>query len=234
MIDKISIIIRAKDEGEWIGSCLLAISQQIIPFPVEVILVDSGSSDGTISVAERFDVKILKYLYDKFNYSKALNIGFEAATGDVVVCLSAHCIPVHRDWLDEIIKPFSDVNVVASYGRQLPTLTSCPVDKRDLLTVFGVEDKIQAEDFFFHNANSAIRKSVWNAYKFNEKIHGLEDRFWAKEILSADCGSIAYCSRASVYHQHGLNQSNDPERVMRIVKLLDALHEDESHLNMSK
>jgi len=227
MIDKISVVIRAKDEGKWIGACLFSITQQIIPFDVEVILVDSGSTDNTMTIANRFKANILKYGSVKFNYSKALNIGFEAATGDVVVCLSAHCVPVHRNWLSELVKPFNDVNVVASYGRQLPTQESDPVDKRDLLTVFGVEDRVKVGDFFFHNANSAIRKSVWEVYKFDEEIHGLEDRFWAKNILAADCGVIAYCSRASVYHEHGLNQSNDPERVARIVKLLDILHDDE-------
>jgi glycosyltransferase involved in cell wall biosynthesis len=226
MIEIISIVIRAKDEDEWIGACLLAISQQKIPFKLEVILVDNGSIDETISIANKFGVKLINYDDEVFNYSKALNKGFETATGDIIVCLSAHCIPVNRNWLSELVKPFNDINVVASYGRQLPTLSSEPIDRRDLLTVFGVEDRYQAEDFFFHNANSAIRKTTWNAYQFDENIHGLEDRFWAKKILSADCGSLAYCSRASVYHQHGLNQSNDPDRVVRIVRLLDDLFDD--------
>ena len=56
-------------------------------------------------------------------------------------------------------------------------------DKRDLLIVFGEDERIQKKDSFFHNANSIIKRDVWEKINFNNKVENIEDRIWAGEIL---------------------------------------------------
>ena len=68
------------------------------------------------------------------------------------------------------------------YGRQLPLSYSNSNDVRDLLITFGKEKKVQSEDPFFHNANSAILRKYWKKYKFSETVSNIEDRLWAKQI----------------------------------------------------
>ena len=56
---------------------------------------------------------------------------------------------------------------------------SSALDKRDLLTVFGLDKKIQIKDFF-HNANSAFRKSIWRKYHFDNEVSNVEDNYGQK------------------------------------------------------
>ena len=82
------------------------------------------------------------------------------ASGNIIVLLSAHCVPTNKSWLKNLIKPFDNSNIVAVYGRQSPTSTSNNTDIRDLFITFGLDQKLQSKDPFFHNANSAIRKET--------------------------------------------------------------------------
>ena len=87
---KVSIIIRSKNEEKWIGLCLESIfSQSYEDF--EVILVDNNSTDGTVKKAKNWPVKLLKI--DKFLPGDAINQGIRKSSGDIIICLSAHCIP---------------------------------------------------------------------------------------------------------------------------------------------
>ena len=64
----------------------------------------------------------------------------------------------------------------------MPLSYSNANDVRDLLITFGKENKLQSEDPFFHNANSAILYKYWKKYKFSETVSNIEDRLWAKQI----------------------------------------------------
>ena len=56
-------------------------------------------------------------------------------------------------------------------------------DKRDLLIVFGEDERIQKKDSFFHNANSIIKRDIWEEINFNNEVENIEDRIWAGEIF---------------------------------------------------
>src|SRR4051812_23585851 len=85
-----SILIRTKDEAAAIGSTLTAVFRQSV-YPHEVIVIDSGSKDETLAIAGRFPVKIMRIDPEEWSYSRALNRAAAAATGEALVCLSAHC-----------------------------------------------------------------------------------------------------------------------------------------------
>src|SRR5215510_11653515 len=99
----ISIIIRTKNEERWITSCLQAVFDQDEK-DVEVIVVDNHSTDKTVEKAKRFPVKVLDV--DDYLPGKALNVGFKEARGEFIVCLSAHCIPVNKEWLSNLLTNF--------------------------------------------------------------------------------------------------------------------------------
>jgi rhamnosyltransferase len=215
----ISVVVRTKNESVWIRQCLGTVfSQRNEDF--EVILVDNNSTDNTLDIAREFDIKILEIGDNNFSYGKALNLGIASSNGDYICCLSGHCFAENNDWLFWLKSNFKDPMVAGVYGRQKPIRDSHPIDKRDLWTLFGPEKKIQMKDPFFHNANSMIKKSVWEKVQFDETSNGLEDRIWAKNIL--DLGhKIAYEPLAAVYHPHGINHQNDPKRAARIVDVIE-------------
>ena len=113
-----SIIIRTKNEGKYIGRCLQQVYRQRYT-DFEVILVESGSTDGTLEIAERFPIRLVTIRPETFTYGYALNIGVAAARAPIVVSLSGHSIPYDNRWLGNLIRRFDDAKVAGAYSRQV-------------------------------------------------------------------------------------------------------------------
>lgn len=219
MSKKISIIIRTFNEEKWIGLCLEAVFKQSCK-DFEIIIIDNNSTDQTVKKAKSYDVNI--YTLDDFLPGKSINFGITKSTGEFIVCLSAHCIPVNDSWLSNLLHNFDNDKVAGVYGRQEPMAFTPDTDKRDLITVFGLDKKVQKKDSFFHNANSMIRKNIWDKTPFDEKTTNIEDRLWAKEVLSEGY-EIIYEPEARVYHYHGIHQNQNQERCTNVVRILEGL-----------
>lgn len=221
---RISVVIRAKNEARWLSSCLHAVMNQDYP-DFEVIVVDNNSTDGSRAIAERYGCRIVDISDADFNFSRALNWGIAAGDGELVAMLSGHCVPVHERWLSYLAMHFSEPDVVAVYGRQEPLPDSKATDKRDLWISFGLDRKEQRRDYFFHNANSIIRRSVWENIPFNENIHGVEDQDWAKKVLRGGA-RIIYEPLARVFHHHGIHHGQSEERAARVVRVIELIQQD--------
>jgi glycosyltransferase involved in cell wall biosynthesis len=213
----VSIIIRTKNEEKWIASCLNAIFNQDYK-NFEVIVVDNYSADKTIEKLKNYKVKLLKE--EKYMPGKLLNMGIKESKGKFIACLSGHCIPVNNKWLSNLIKNFDDPLVAGVYGRQEPLSFTPAQDKRDLVNIFRLERIVQTRDSFFHNANSMIRRSVWEETPFDETVTNIEDRVWGKAVIDRKL-KIIYEPEASVYHYHGVHQTGDEVRCFNVVKILE-------------
>ncbi len=218
----ISVVIRTKNEERWLGRCLTAVSLQGYS-PLELILVDNASKDGTVDIAKEFGCRVLSIDDEDFSFGGALNLGIEVAKGKFIAILSGHCIPMNEKWLACLSAAFVDERIAGVYGRQEPLPDSDPFDKRDLWTTFGLERRVQRKDFLFHNANSMIRRRVWEETPFSEEISGVEDRDWAKKVLGKGY-TIVYEPSASVYHYHGIHQGRNLERAERVVRVIELMN----------
>jgi glycosyltransferase involved in cell wall biosynthesis len=202
----VSIVIRTKNEGQHLATVLEAIARQEHPCQ-EVIVVDSGSTDATLLIAEEFEARITVIEPRSFTYGYALNVGVAASQGDMVAFLSGHAPPCDGRWLGCLTEPLSDSRVAGCYGRQVP-LTDCHAwDRLNLERYYGDRPRIQSDDPFFSNANAAIRRDVWERLPFREDLPGSEDHAWA--AAAQDAGyHIVYEPRAAVRHSHdeGLRQ----------------------------
>lgn len=196
-----SIIIRTYNEEKYLAKVLQSIQNQNFEGTFEIIVVDSGSTDNTLQIAETSKCKIVHIKKEHFSFGRSLNYGCNVATGDLLVFISAHCIPTNQFWLSELIKPFENKNIVLSYGCQIGIDTSKFSEKQLLKKYFPSEDVIPQEGFFCNNANSCIRKDKWLIRKFNEELTGLEDMDWAKYWVSKG-NEVAYVSSSSVFHIH--------------------------------
>ena len=219
---KVSIIVRAKNEERWITSSLNAIFNQSFK-DIEVILVDNQSTDMTVAKAKKFNVKVLQI--EDYLPGKALNLGIEASSGEFIASISAHCIPKDQYWLSNLLRNFEDESVAGVYGRQEPMSFTNDLDKRDLHITFGLDRRVQVKDCFFHNANSLIKRSIWEKIPFDGTITNIEDRVWGQRVI--DTGyKIIYEPEASVFHHHGIHQSMDIERCKNIVRIMESLNEN--------
>lgn len=221
----ISVVIRAKNEEHWLGACLNAVAHQDWP-AVELIVVDNNSTDRSQAIAKAYGAKIVGISDKDFNFSRALNWGIQAARGELVAIVSGHCVPANHRWLAAMAMHFRTPEVVAVYGRQEPLPDTPATDKRDLWITFGLDRKEQRRDYFFHNANSMIRRSAWEKMPFNENIHGVEDQDWAKKILREEAARIVYEPTARVFHQHGIHHGQNEERAARVVRVLELIKQD--------
>lgn len=226
MSSLVSIIIRGKNEEDWLGLCLKSISMQSYK-NFEVIYVDNDSSDASIKIAKEYKVNKIKKI-KKFLPGNAINIGIRASKGKYIVILSAHCIPANKYWLSQLVTSVKPKYLAGAYGRQLPLRSTSSDDARDLLITFGNEDRIQKKDSFFHNANSIIKREVWEKINFDNDITNIEDRDWAKKVLGIGY-KIKYNASASVYHFHGLHQHNNYEsfRASAVNSLIQKINDDD-------
>ena len=197
---KISIIIRCYNEEEHIAKLLAGISQQTNNNH-EIILVDSGSTDATLTIASRYPIKIVYISPEEFSFGRALNKGCTQASGDIFVFISAHCYPVYDDWLITLIEPFKDPKIALTYGKQIGDSTTKYSEHQIFATWFPEKSDYFQNHPFCNNANAAIRKKIWEELHYNEDLTGLEDLDWAKRALAKGY-KIAYAADAVIIHRH--------------------------------
>jgi glycosyltransferase involved in cell wall biosynthesis len=205
MIGKCSIVIRAYNEERHIGRLLEGVRQQTLR-EVEIILVDSGSTDGTVSVAESFGARIERIPSGEFTFGRSLNVGIQAATRELIVIASAHVYPVYPDWLASLLHPFEDDNVALTYGKQRGPETAQFSEQQIYQQWYPDLSKPRQATAFCNNANAAVRKTLWQQNHYDETLTGLEDLAWGKWAKERGY-DIAYVAEAEIVHVH--NETSD-------------------------
>lgn len=199
-----SIIIRALNEAKWLGKALEACVEQTLPEDVqlELVLVDSGSTDDTVCIAKRHGCRILHISKADFTFGRSLNVGCDGATGDILVFISAHCIPSDTNWLANLIAPLREGVCDYVYGGQhgLDGVTRFS-EEQVFAHYFPDESELKQSGFFCNNANAAITRKAWAPIRFDEEVTGLEDMVLAKAIVASG-GQIGYVADAPVTHIH--------------------------------
>jgi rhamnosyltransferase len=195
-----SLVIRAFNEERHIGRLLVGVQNQTVR-PVEVILVDSGSTDATLAIASKYPVRILHIDPASFSFGGSLNLGCAQARGEFVVIASAHVYPVYSDWLENLLEPFADERVAAVYGKQRGNTTTRFSEHQVFRQWFPEVSRGRQEGAFCNNANAAIRRPLWLQRNYREDLPALEDVEWATWAL--DQGHfVSYRAEAEVVHVH--------------------------------
>jgi glycosyltransferase involved in cell wall biosynthesis len=195
-----SVVIRAYNEEHHIGRLLQGVRHQTLQ-DVEVVLVDSGSTDATAAIAANYGARVVHIPPAEFTFGRSLNLGLGATSCSLVAIASAHVYPVYPDWLERLLAPFSDPQVSLTYGRQRGDEKSMFSEQQIFSRWYPPAPVARQNQPFCNNANAAIRRSVWEAHPYDETLTGLEDLAWAKEIQGAG-GVISYVAEAEVVHVH--------------------------------
>ena len=197
-----SIIIRTLNEAEHLEDLLKVLAQQeATDLEWEVVLVDSGSTDGTLEIAKLHGCKIVHINREEFSFGRSLNRGCRAAAGGILVFISGHCVPVDNAWLQYLCQPVADGRVAYSYGRQIGDDDSHFSERRIFAKYYPADSAIPQGGFYCNNANSALARSAWELCPFDEELTGLEDMDVAKRLVEAG-QSIGYVAEAPVFHHH--------------------------------
>ena len=207
-----SIIIRTKNEEKWIGAVLQRLAEQIYR-DFEIVIVDSGSTDKTLEIVQKFPVKLFQIEPKQFSYPFALNFGCEKANATkYFVFLSGHSLPISKTWLEDGIKNFFDEKVLGVYGdmQALPdgTFWEKLFFNRFKVKLFSflnrkvIVNKAGMGVMGFTHA--IIRKDLWQRHKLDERYGlGGKDEVWVDYWFKQ--GYVAVKDvKFSVAHSHGL------------------------------
>lgn len=223
-----SIIIRAYNEEKHIGRLLEGIKLQTVK-DVELILVDSGSTDATISIAESFGARVVGIPSAEFTFGRSLNYGIKEAKRGYIVVVSAHVYPVYPDWLETLLNPFQDDSIALTYGKQRAPEFAKYSEQQVFHQWYPDLSGPKQKTVFCNNANAAIRKSLWEKNQYDETLTGLEDLAWAK-WASEKGHTIAYVAEAEVIHVHNETPRGIYNRYRREAMALRRIY-PEAHFN---
>jgi len=207
----ISVVIPVKDGGLDLVRCLEAIARQRLDEEVEVVVVDSGSSDGSVERARNLGARVHEILPEEFSHGGARNLGAELARGEVVVFTSQDAYAADESWLAALVAPLRDrADVAGVYGRQLPHEDAIPSERYFLDFLYGPEPRTQLltdperlnfQATLFSNVNSAVPRGVLERYPLAADVIMSEDQEWSRRVLEAGL-AIVYEPRAAVCHSH--------------------------------
>jgi glycosyltransferase involved in cell wall biosynthesis len=201
-VSTLSIIIRTLNEARHLGEVLACIhAQEIAGHGREIVIVDSGSADRTAQIAQEYGCRMAHIDRAEFTFGRSLNLGCATARGQILVFVSGHCVPRDRRWLANLVAPLISGAAQYSYGRQTGRDTTKFSEQQVFEKYFPAQSRLSGDDIFCNNANAAVLRSAWEAIRFDERLTGLEDMKFAKDLIRSG-GKIAYAADAVVYHIH--------------------------------
>ena len=197
----VSIIIRTLNEQRHLEELLSAIKDQDRTlYDIETVIIDSGSTDRTLEIAESYGCRVTYIKKEDFTFGRSLNEGCEFSDGAYLVLISGHCIPCDKYWITNLVRPL-EKDCSYTYGRQLGRDTTKFSERLLFGKYFPSESNVPQIGFFCNNANAAIRRDIWETNHFNEELTGCEDMYLAKHLVEVG-KKIGYVADAGVYHIH--------------------------------
>jgi len=207
----ISIVIPVKNGGADLARCLDGIGAQVVDEEVEIVVIDSGSTDGSVEEARERGAIVREIPAREFSHGASRNLGASLASGELLVFISQDAYPVNERWLERLTGPLRGEPLVGGvYGRQLPHPGARPPERYFLDFLYGGQPRRQQaagthqltmETTLFSNVNAAMPRSLWERFPFVEDIIMSEDQDWSRRVLLAGF-TVVYEPAAAVRHSH--------------------------------
>jgi rhamnosyltransferase len=172
------VVVRTFNSDRTLEACLTSLrGQTTVP---EIVVVDSGSTDGTLGIAERFAERIVRLPRSEFTYGRSLNAGAAAARAPVHFALSSHCVVPSATWVETALRYHERPDVAATNG-QITTPDGAPLRAPFVQT----RDTPLPDPFWgFSNHASSWRADVWRLEPFDEHLAAAEDFEWSGRVLA--------------------------------------------------
>lgn len=229
---KASVVIPTYNAGDQFEDVLKATVEQSAPWPFEVLVIDSGSSDKTLEIVEKFpSVKLHTIKSKDFNHGGTRNLGVELTTGEFIAFLTHDALPADDKWLYKLVTSLERCpGAAGAFGKHLAYPDASPFTKRDLdqhfenfndhpLVLSKHTNSARFESgnqgwrqllHFYSDNNSCMRRSVWEKLPYREVKFG-EDQVWADDIIQAGYSKV-YSPQARVFHSHDFSPEETFER----------------------
>jgi len=226
-----TVVVLTYNGERYLRDLLAAVASQRIDGTVEILVIDSGSTDSTLDIVGDFpQVRLVRIPNEEFGHGRTRNRAAHEARGRYVAYLTHDAVPAHDRWLYELLEPFGlNERVAAVMGSQIPRPWCFPLLKYEInavfegfgpgfgTTLFYDDDFITSEGVrnavtFYSDVNSAARRDVLTGPVPYQDVSYAEDQLFGRDVIAA--GMIkAYAPRASVVHSNDLTLAEYDERM---------------------
>lgn len=215
----VSLLLLVKNAEPYMEGLLTAVFAQRHPYDLQVVAVDSGSTDATLEILSRHPVRVIQISPEDFNHGVTRNLAAREADPEskYIVYLSQDALPADEHWLRNLIRPMvDDTGVAGTFSRHIPRPEASPSFVRQLTTMWqtggserlvkqmpsdpGEYERGKFFYIYFSNTSSAIRREVWEQIPFR-RLDFAEDADWADQVLQARY-KIVYEPASIVLHSH--------------------------------
>lgn len=214
--DPVTVAIPVRNGGRRLDEVLEAVGAQRLERPVELLVADSGSTDGSAATARRLGAEVIAIAPGDFSHGGTRNLLVERAAGSHVAFLTQDAVPAGEDWLARLLEGFDLAEDVALvFGPYRPRASASPIVARELEEWFGsfaadgspVVDRglpagaaADQRPGFFTDANGCVARWAWERVPFRSVAYA-EDQLLALEMLAAGYAKT-YHPGAAVTHSH--------------------------------
>ncbi len=221
----VSIIMRSYNEAWALGDTLAALQAQDYD-AWELIVVDSGSSDGSQALIQQVKpahfIQIAPYDY---NPSRVMNHGMSLAKSEWCIFLNADATPQGPNWLGALVDALQQDGVAAVFGRQIPRPNCQAVFACDYERCFGPSRESAKWEHFFSMVSSGVRRSVWAQRGFREDLQYAEDDEFTRWCCTAGY-QVRYVSKSVVMHSHNYTPQQAWKRAFGDAKAMGQAADD--------
>lgn len=236
---RVSVVIPTWNGGERFRAVLDALSAQELPSEdegrFELVVIDSGSRDGTRELAAAYGAYVERIDQSTFNHGATRNLGIERSHGEIIALLTQDALPLGTNYLANLVAPYADDSVDGCYARQVPqddcdpllaerlrqwsasrlepeTKTLAPGDPEESARRFDALPPIERYlTSAFDDVASSVRRRTWEHIRLPHRSFG-EDVAWARSVLLGG-GAIHYEPTAVVEHSHRIDMRREVKRL---------------------
>jgi rhamnosyltransferase len=199
----VSVIMRSFNEAWALGETIRRLFTQDYEGEIELIIIDSGSSDGSLEIiSEAKPARFIQIPPGTYVPGVVLNQGAREASHDWLIYLNADATPVGDNWLTELLAPcLAHDSFGAAFSRQIPRPDCMAVFAHDYDRCFGPNRESADWDHFFSMVSCATHRSVIDRFPIREDLQYAEDDEWTRRLAQHGLG-IIYAPDSVVMHSH--------------------------------
>jgi glycosyltransferase involved in cell wall biosynthesis len=215
--EAVTVAVPVRNGGPRLDLALGAVRAQSLDRPLELLVADSGSTDGSREVAQRHGATVVDIPRERFSHGGTRNLLARQAQGTHIAFITQDAVPGGERWLSTLLDGFrAGADVALVFGPYHPVPGASPMVSRELAEWFGSlspdggpridrglpssDDADAMRHVFFTDANACVARDALDRVPFRDVAYA-EDQLLARDMLAAGYAKV-YRPDAPVIHSH--------------------------------